>query len=396
MHDSSFLLNQPGLKMGSVLDIFSKIAVNTGIYQLTIGHVVMICIGLAFIYLAIVKHYEPYELLPIGLGAVLVNLPGHMVADMSTQIQASGLIGFVSHHALFQNNLLPPLIFLGLGAMTDFGPILSNPKLILLGASAQIGIFFAFIGSLALGFDVKEAASIGIIGGADGPTTIYASAKLAPEIMGITAVLAYSYMGLVPVIQPPIIRLLTSKKERMIKMAEPKPVSKKVRILFPLILMVLVVLIIPMSAPLVSMFMIGNIFRESGVVQRLTNTSSNELINLVTIFLMLCIGATLKADYVLKPETLKILVLGLVAFAFATAGGLLFAKLMNLFLKKDEKINPLVGSAGVSAVPMAARVSQEMAWHEDPDNYILMHAMAPNVSGVIGSAIVAGFFLSVL
>jgi carboxybiotin decarboxylase len=376
------------------LEILQLLVIKTGVYQLTLGNVLMIAIGCGFIYLAIARHFEPYELLAIGLGAILINLPGHQVGVMSTEMQASGVLGLISHFALFQNNLFPPLIFLCLGAMTDFGPLLANPRLILLGAAAQIGVFVAFFGALALGFDLKEAASIGIIGGADGPTTIYAGAKLAPHLLGITAVTAYSYMGLVPVIQPPIMRLLTTQKERKIKMKEMRKIPKLAKILLPLIMMIVIILLIPMSAPLVSMFMIGNIFRESGVVDRLTKSAQNELLNIVTIFLMLCIGLTLDANKVLNPVTLKILALGLVAFAIGTAGGILFAKFMNLFSK--NKINPLVGAAGVSAVPMAARLAHEMALKEDPSNFLLMHAMGPNVAGVIGSAMVAGYFLSIL
>ncbi len=376
------------------MEYFQALIVNTGVYQLTVGHLIMIGVGLMFCYLAIVKHYEPYELLPIGIGAILVNLPGHQVAVFSDQVQSSGILGIFFHYGLYFYNILPPLIFVGIGALTDFGPLLSNPRMIFLGAAAQVGIFIAFLGALLLGFDMREAAGIGIIGGADGPTTIYVSAKLAPHLLGITAVTAYSYMALVPVIQPPIMRLLTTKKERLIHMEPPRPVSRKIKILFPILLMISVILIVPMSAPLVSMLLIGNIFRESGVVPRLSKTSQNELLNLVTIFLMLCIGITLKADNILNPGTLKILGLGLLAFCCGSASGILFVKIMNLFTKK--KINPLVGSAGVSAVPMAARVSQEIAHKDDPTNHLLMHAMGPNVAGVIGSAIAAGVFLSLL
>ncbi len=375
-------------------EIFRLLVVKTGVSQLYWGNVLMMAVGGVFIYLAIARHYEPYELLPIGLGAILVNLPGHQVGIMSPEMQASGVLGLISHYTLFHNNIFPPLIFLCLGAMTDFGPLLANPRLILLGAAAQLGVFVAFFGALALGFDLKEAASIGIIGGADGPTTIYASAKMAPHLLGVTAVTAYSYMGLVPVIQPPIMRLLTTQKERKIKMEQLRPVPKLARIMLPIVMMIVIILLIPMSAPLVSMFMIGNIFRESGVVERLTKSAQNDLLNIITIFLMLCIGMTLEAGKVLNPGTLKILALGLVAFSMGTAGGILFAKFMNLFSK--NKINPLVGSAGVSAVPMAARLSHEMALKEDPTNFLLMHAMGPNVAGVIGSAMVAGYFLSIL
>lgn len=377
-----------------ISDIFETLVYSTGLYQLTLGHVIMIIVGLFFVYLAIVKHYEPYELLPIGLGAILINLPGHQVGVFADGVQSSGLLGILFHYMLYMHNILPPLIFLGLGALTDFGPLIAMPRLIMLGAASQIGIFVAFLGAVLLGFDLKEAASIGIIGGADGPTTIFLSAKLAPHILGVTAVTAYSYMGLVPLIQPPIMRLLTTRKERLIRMKQPEHVSRRTRILFPLIMMISVILLVPLSAPLVSMFFIGNMFRESGVVERLSKSAQNELLNIVTIALMLSIGITLKAENILNLATMKILILGLVAFSCGTAGGILFVKFLNLFSK--EKINPLVGSAGVSAVPMAARVSQEMALKEDPTNHIIMHAMGPNVAGVIGSAIAAGVLLSIL
>ncbi len=376
------------------LGIAQSLLANTGFFNLSIGNVVMIVAGCTMCYLAIAKHYEPYELLPIGLGAILINLPLHQVGVFSDQIQASGLLGIVFQFGIYFYNILPPLIFLGLGALTDFGPLIANPRMLLLGAAAQVGIFIAFMGSLWLGFDLKEAAAISIIGGADGPTTIYLNAIMAPELLGVTAVTAYSYMALVAVIQPPIIRLLTTKEERMITMSQLRPVSKRVKILFPIGMMIVSILLIPMSAPLISMFMIGNVFRESGVVDRLSKSAQNELLNIVTIFLMLAIGITLKAEAILEVKTLQILTLGLIAFCCGTAGGILFAKLMNLFSR--NKINPTIGAAGVSAVPMAARVAQEMAYRDDPDNHLLMHAIGPNVSGVIGSAIVAGYFLSVV
>jgi oxaloacetate decarboxylase beta subunit len=310
------------------------------------------------------------------------------------QIQGSGLLGIVFQFGIYFYNILPPLIFLGLGALTDFGPLIANPRMLLLGGAAQVGIFVAFIGALWLGFDLKEAAAISIIGGADGPTTIYLNAIMAPRLLGITAVTAYSYMALVALIQPPIIRLLTTKEERLITMTQLRPVSTRVKILFPIGMMIVSILLIPMSAPLISMFMIGNVFRESGVVERLSRSAQNELLNIVTIFLMLAIGITLKAEAILDLTTIKILVLGLIAFCIGTAGGILFAKLMNLV--SHNKVNPIIGAAGVSAVPMAARVAQEMAYRDDPNNHLLMHAIGPNVSGVIGSAIVAGYFLSVV
>lgn len=376
------------------LQIIELLAANTGFSHLTIGQVFMILLGCVFCWLAIVKHYEPYELLPIGLGTILINLPLHQMGVFSDQIQMSGLLGIIFHYGIYFYNILPPLIFLGLGAATDFGPIIANPRMLLLGGAAQIGIFVAFMGSILVGFEIREAASISIIGGADGPTTIYLNAILTPELLGITAVTAYSYIALVAVIQPPIIRVLTSKAERGIRMVQLRHVSKRTKILFPIGIMIVSIMLIPMSAPLISMFTIGNVFRESGVVDRLTKSAQNELLNLVTIFLMLCIGITLKADAILQPITLKILLLGLVAFICGTAGGIMLAKLMNLFSK--NKINPIIGAAGVSAVPMAARVAQEMAYREDPNNHLLMHAMGPNVAGVIGSAIVAGYFLSII
>ncbi len=389
------------------LDNFVKVFSSTGFSAITAPNLLMLAVGCAFIYMAIVKEYEPYELLPIGLGAILINLPLHQMGNFFPVLelneagqvvkgftQNAGLLGLAKEYGLFTYNILPPLIFLGLGAITDFSPLIANPKMLLLGGAAQVGVFVAFFGSMLMGFDLNDSAAISIIGGADGPTTIYINAILAPERLGITAVTAYSYMGLVAIIQPPIIRLLTSKKERMMKMEQLRPVSKRTKILFPIVIMIISILFIPMSAPLISMFMIGNVFRESGVVDRLSRTSANELLNIVTIFLMLCIGITLEGNAVCNWETIKILSLGLVAFAAGTAGGILFAKVMNLFTK--NKVNPIIGAAGVSAVPMAARVAQEIAHHEDPENHILMHAMGPNVAGVIGSAIVAGYFLSIL
>jgi oxaloacetate decarboxylase beta subunit len=378
----------------SFLEIARLLLSNTGLFNLSIGNVVMIVAGCTMCYLAIAKHYEPYELLPIGLGAILINLPLHQVGVFTDQIQGSGLLGIVFQFGIYFYNILPPLIFLGLGALTDFGPLIANPRMLLLGGAAQVGIFVAFIGALWLGFDLKEAAAISIIGGADGPTTIYLNAIMAPRLLGITAVTAYSYMALVALIQPPIIRLLTTKEERLITMTQLRPLSTRVKILFPIGMMIVSILLIPMSAPLISMFMIGNVFRESGVVERLSRSAQNELLNIVTIFLMLAIGITLKAEAILDLTTIKILVLGLIAFCIGTAGGILFAKLMNLV--SHNKVNPIIGAAGVSAVPMAARVAQEMAYRDDPNNHLLMHAIGPNVSGVIGSAIVAGYFLSVV
>ncbi|MCD5398634.1 MAG: glutaconyl-CoA decarboxylase subunit beta [SAR202 cluster bacterium Io17-Chloro-G1] len=371
---------------------------STGFYNIGWDNGVMIAVGLGFIYLAISKEWEPYELLPIGLGVIVANLPltGLLTEPMAgAGYQDSGLFGIIFHYGLAFWNFLPPIIFLGLGAMTDFSPIISNPKTVLLGAAAQVGIFLAFWGALVSGqFSLAEASAIGIIGGADGPTTIFLSARLAPDLLGVTAVIAYSYMAAVAFIQPPLMKLLTTKKEREIEMPPIREVSRLEKLLFPSIAMVLIILIVPRSAPLVSMFMIGNLFRESGAVPRLTSASSNELLNIATIFLMLTVGTQLSAETVFKAETLLILALGLVAFACGTIGGLLFAKFMNLFLK--EKINPLIGSAGVSAVPMAARISHHMGREANSRSFLLPHAMGPNVAGVIGSAVVAGMFISLV
>ena len=372
---------------------------STGFNTLDWRNGVMLAVAFIFIFLAISREMEPYELLPIGLGIIIANLgPSTGLLDFvpgSSEFQKSGIFGIIFHYGLSFWNLLPPIIFLGLGAMTDFGPVISNPRTLILGAAAQLGIFLAFWGALATGlFSLPEAAAIGIIGGADGPTTIFLSARLAPELLGITAVIAYSYMACIAFIQMPLMRLLTTKREREIVMKPPREVSRLEKLLFPSIAMVLIILIVPRSAPLISMFMIGNLFRESGVVPRLTTAASNELLNIATIFLMITVGTQLSADRVFDPDTAVILGLGLAAFACGTAGGLLFAKLMNLFMK--DKINPLIGSAGVSAVPMAARISHHMGQEANPGNFLLPHAMGPNVAGVIGSAVVAGLFISLI
>ncbi len=380
------------------MDEFLNFLRSTGFSELGPGEAVMIAVGLFLIYLAVSRDMEPYELLPIGLGVVIANLPltGLLtLPDPGAGFQESGLFGIVFHYGLSFWNILPPIIFLGLGALTDFGPVISNPKTLLLGAAAQVGIFVAFWGALATGlFELSEAASIGIIGGADGPTTIFLSANLAPEILGITAVIAYSYMAAVAFIQPPLMKLLTTRKEREIEMPPPRRVSRLERLLFPTIAMIGIILIVPKSAPLIAMFMIGNLFRESGAVPRLTSAASNEILNIATIFLMLTVGTQLSAERVFQLDTLIILGLGLVAFACGTIGGLLFAKFMNLFLK--EKINPLIGSAGVSAVPMAARISHHVGQESNPRTFLLPHAMGPNVAGVIGSAVVAGVFIALI
>ena len=383
-----------------MLDLFQP-----GFSDLSWGNLVMLGVGLAFIGLAIIKKWEPYELLPIGMGMILANLPGTGLLLQPHQVGgdfgSAGLLGTFIEFGLLRYAILPLLIFVGLGAMTDFSPLIANPRLLLLGAAAQIGILIAFFGALALGhfgiadFGLKEAAAIAIIGGADGPTTIYLTSQLAPELMGITAVAAYSYMAMVAIIQPPIIRALTTKKERQTYMkAQLRQVSSREKILFPIACTILVILLVPRSAPLVGMFMFGNLLRESGVVERLSYAAQNALTDITTIILMLCIGASMPAELLMRPETLMILALGLLAFAGGTAGGVLLAKFMNLFLK--EKINPMIGAAGVSAVPMAARVAQHLGQKENPRNFLLMQAMGPNVAGVIGSAVVAGVFLSML
>lgn len=362
-----------------------------GVANLTAGHVVMWAIGLALIYLAIQKKYEPLLLLPIGFGIFIVNMP--LTPLMGVHGGVRDLLNVFFHYGI-EWDVIPPIIFLGLGALTDFGPLIANPKTILLGASAQLGVYIAFFGALSVGFNLGEAASIGIIGGADGPTTIFLTSALAPHLLGPVAVSAYSYMSLVPIIQPPVMKLLTSEAERRIHMRQLRPVSRTEKILFPLTACLLILLMVPQAGPLVAMFMIGNLFRESRAVERLTNAAQNELLNLATIFLGVSVGATMSAENFLQPRALLIFFLGLVAFAFSTAGGVLFAKIMNLFLK--EKINPLIGSAGVSAVPMAARVSETVGLQANPKNHLLMHAMGPNVAGVIGTLVAAGSFLAFL
>lgn len=367
-----------------MIDILFEFFKQTGFYTMTIQELIMILISLILLYLAIVRKYEPYLLIPISFGMLLANLP-------SAGLMAEG--GLLN--LLYQGvklGLFPPLIFLGVGAATDFGPLLSNPKSLLLGAAAQIGIFFAFLGAILLGFNALEAASIGIIGGADGPTALYLTSKLAPHMLGPIAVAAYSYMALVPVIQPPIIRMLTTKEERQIKMVQTRNVSKTELIVFPIAVTILVSLIVPSAAPLIGMLMFGNLIKEVGIVPNLVEVAKNAIMYSVTIFLGLTVGATANGETFLNPQTLGVLALGLIAFAIGTAAGVLFGKVMNLFTK--EKINPMIGAAGVSAVPMAARVVHLEGQKEDPSNFLLMHAMGPNVAGVIGSAIAAGLLLS--
>ncbi|MGI6701622.1 MAG: sodium ion-translocating decarboxylase subunit beta [Christensenellales bacterium] len=355
---------------------------------------IMMGIACILLYLAIVKKFEPNLLLAIAFGMFIVNIPGAysiLYAPIEADGGGGGLLTYLYKGVEWV--IFPPLIFLGIGAMTDFGPLIANPKSLLLGAAAQLGIFIAFFVALALGFNGPQAASIGIIGGADGPTAIYLTSKLAPELLSAIAIAAYSYMALVPVIQPPIMKLLTTKKEREIRMEQLREVSKREKIIFPIVVTALCGIILPAALPLLGMLMLGNLMKESGVVPRLTNTASNELINIITIFLGLVVGSKAYAETFLTWATIKIIFLGVMAFSFGTAGGVLLGKVLNKFSK--DPINPLIGSAGVSAVPMAARVSQDMGRKEDPTNNLLMHAMGPNVAGVIGSAVAAGVLLSI-
>ena len=374
------------------------------------GNAVMIVIACIFLYLAIVKKYEPLLLLPIAFGMLLSNIPGagmfHTSMWNDEFLNPNSPFFHSYRHVLAEGGLLdvlyvgvklglyPCLIFIGVGAMTDFGPLIANPKSLLLGAAAQLGIFIAFLGAYGLGFTPAEAGSIGIIGGADGPTSIFLTSKLAPHLLGPIALAAYSYMALVPVIQPPIMKLLTTKEERRIKMKQLRPVSKSEKIIFPIVVAVVVSLILPSAATLIGCLMLGNLMKECGVVERLSKTAQNELNNIVVIFLGLSVGATATAETFISLKTLGIIVMGVTAFAVGTAGGVLLAKLMNVFSK--EKVNPLIGSAGVSAVPMAARVSQSEGQKAEPTNFLLMHAMGPNVAGVIGSAVAAGILLNML
>ncbi len=392
------------------MDILTSLADflrDTGIYAIFADelylNLIMILISCVLMYLAIVKKYEPMLLLPIAFGMLLTNLPisglyhpeffsatDGSIAPFSQIIKEGGLIDWL--YLGVKLGIYPSLIFLGIGAMTDFGPLIANPKSLLLGAAAQLGVFVTFFGAILLGFDVNEAASIGIIGGADGPTAIYVTKTLAPHLLSAIAVAAYSYMALIPIIQPPIMKLLTTKKERSVVMEQLRPVSKTEKIVFPIVVTAVVCFIIPSATPLIGCLMLGNLFKECGVVDRLSKTTQNELINIVTIFLGVSVGATATAENFLRIETLKIIVMGLVAFGISTAGGIVLGKLMYIITK--GKVNPLIGSAGVSAVPMAARMSQQVGAKENPQNFLLMHAMGPNVAGVIGSAVAAGVFLS--
>ena len=425
--------------MGALWEAIQQILTESGfakLFNFADGgwkNLIMIAVSLVLMYLAIKKQFEPLLLLPIAFGMLLVNLPlglvmdpqhntldplnatelahlqqgiydeGYPIFEMGGQyywqhFESGGLLWYLYQGVKF--GIYPPLIFLGIGCMTDFGPLISNPKSFLLGAAAQLGIFITFFGARALSltgveaisFSEQEAASIAIIGGADGPTAIWLTSKLAPHLLGAIAIAAYSYMALVPIIQPPIMRALTTKKERSVVMEQLRPVSKTEKVLFPIFVTLIVVLLLPSAAPLVGMLMLGNLFRESGVVERISKTAQNELMNIITIFLGVTVGATANAQSFLQPKTLLIILLGLIAFGFGTAGGVLFGKLMYVATK--GKVNPLIGSAGVSAVPMAARVSQKVGQKENPGNFLLMHAMGPNVAGVIGSAVAAGVLLT--
>jgi len=365
---------------------------STGYYNLQVNEIIMIVIACVLLYLGIVKKYEPLLLVPISFGALLVNLPLGDLMNPGTAEEVGGLLYYLSLG--LELGIYPPLIFLGVGAMTDFGPLIANPVTLLLGAAAQFGIFLTFVGAMLLGFTAPEAGAIGIIGGADGPTAIFIASRLAPELLGSIAVAAYSYMALVPIIQPPIMNFFTTPKERKVIMEQLRPVSQKEKILFPIIVIILTGLLLPAALPLLGMLMFGNLIRETGVTERLSKGAQNELNNIVVIFLGLTVGAKASAEYFLTPDTIRIVLLGLGAFAFGTATGVLMGKL--LYFITGGKINPLIGSAGVSAVPMAARVSQAVGKKENPNNYLLMHAMGPNVAGVIGSAVAAGILLSIL
>ena len=378
---------------------------SSGLAQIQLGQLVMMAVGLGLLFLAISKGFEPLLLVPIGFGTILANIPGAgfdaaPVYDALGQMESPGGLLYYIYHAGIETGLFPLVIFMGVGAMTDFGALLANPKTLLLGAAAQVGIFSTVLGAVTLShygildFSIRDAASIGIIGGADGPTAIFVTSKLSPDLLGAIAVAAYSYMALVPIIQPPIMRALTTPAERQIKMEQLRPVSKAERIVFPLTLLVLVAMLLPDAAPLLGMFCFGNLMKECGVVNRLSDTTQNALINIVTIFLGLGVGSKMSAEKFLNPETMGILGLGAVAFCIGTASGVLMAKLMNAL--SANKVNPLIGAAGVSAVPMAARVANKVGLEDNPQNFLLMHAMGPNVAGVIGSAVAAGVMINLV
>jgi sodium ion-translocating decarboxylase beta subunit len=385
------------------MDKLIALLMDSGLANLTLGQTIMMLVGLGLLYLAIARKFEPLLLVPIGMGTLLVNIPGagmyaEPIYDAAGHMEAAGGLLYYIFHIGIETGVFPLLIFMGVGAMTDFGPLLANPKMLFLGAAAQFGIFATVLGAVALSstglvdFTLMQAAAIGIIGGADGPTSIFVATKLAPELLGAIAVSAYSYMALVPIIQPPIMKALTSIEERKIVMTQLRPVSRTEKICFPLTVLILVALFLPSAAPLLGMFCFGNLMKECGVVERLSDTVQNALINIVTIFLGLGVGAKMSADSFLNTETIGILVLGLIAFCIGTATGVMMAKFMNVFL--TIKINPLIGSAGVSAVPMAARVSNKVGLEANSQNFLLMHAMGPNVAGVIGSAVAAGVMIS--
>lgn len=372
-----------------MLEMLQTFFANTGFAIVDYRQIIMILIACVFLYLAIAKGYEPYLLIPISIGMLIANMPGVDLMKAATDSENGGLLYY-----LYQGTKLgiyPPLIFLCIGASTDFGPIIANPKTLLLGAAAQFGVFFAFMGAILLGFTGPESASIGIIGGADGPTAIYLTGKLAPHLLGTIALAAYSYMALVPVIQPPIIKALTTKEERMVKMEQLRPVSKTEKIVFPIAIMILVIGLLPTAAPLIGMLMFGNLIKESGVVPKLVETATGPMLYIITIILGLTVGATANAETFLTSQTLGITAMGLVAFSVGTAAGVLFGKIM--YKVSGGKVNPMIGAAGVSAVPMAARVVQKVGQKENPSNFLLMHAMGPNVAGVIGSAVAAGVLL---
>lgn len=387
------------------MEVLTGLWLDSGLSQITSGQILMMAVGLLLLYLAISKNFEPLLLVPIGFGAILVNIPGadfvaEPVYSALGQLESPGGVLYYISEVGIATGMFPLLIFMGVGAMTDFGPLLANPKTLFLGAAAQFGIFATVLGAVGLtmlgwlDFSIADAAAIGIIGGADGPTAIFVASRLAPDLLGPIAVAAYSYMALVPIIQPPIMKLFTTEKERKIEMQQLRPVSRKEKIIFPLVVLILVALFIPTAAPLLGMFCLGNLMRECGVVDRLSDTAQNSLINSVTIFLGLAVGSKLSADKFLDTKTLGILLLGMVAFAIGTAAGVLMAKLLNKLSKTP--INPLIGAAGVSAVPMAARVANKMGLMANPNNFLLMHAMGPNVAGVVGSAIAAGVMISLV
>ena len=379
--------------MNTIFDSLQQFLQYTGFANMTFQHIIMICIGIAFITVAIVKDWEPLLLVPIGFGMIIGNIP--FTEGLQIGIYEQGSVMNILYQGV-QQGWYPPLIFLGIGAMTDFSSLISQPRLLLIGAAAQIGIFGAYVVALHMGFTPAESGAIGIIGGADGPTAIFLSSKLAPHLMGAIAVSAYSYMALVPVIQRPIMLMMTTRKERLIRMKTPRPVSQKEKIIFPIVGFILTALIVPSGMPLLGMLFFGNLLKESGVTKRLAETARGPMIDVVTILIGVTVGCSTQADVFLTATSIKIFILGLMSFVIATICGVGFAKIMNLFCKEENKINPLIGNAGVSAVPDAARVSQNVGREFDKNNHLLMHAMAPNVAGVIGSAVAAGILLSFL